>query len=174
MRKMAFVLLFMLIAEAVSGVTGVGDIPFDAVGETHSGEEIKISSYKDKVVIVSFWATWCGACMKELPVLSAIQKKAGTDELQVIAVNYRESRRQFGKIADALADNPMVITSDARGGIGKKFGVKGIPHMLIIDRQGKVADVHVGYGEDSLPNLVEEINEIGQSASPASVEEEAK
>lgn len=68
----------------------------------------------------------------------------------------------------------MVITSDARGGIGKKFGVKGIPHMLIIDRRGKVAAVHVGYGEDSLPNLVEEINEIGQRDSSTSVKEEAK
>lgn len=174
MRSMVFILLFSIAADAICGTVGVGDVPFDVVGKTNSGEEVNISSYQGKVVIVSFWATWCGACMKELPVLSAIQKKAGTDELQVIAVNYRESRRQFGKIADALADNPMVITSDARGGIGKKFGVKGIPHMLIIDRRGRVAAVHVGYGEDSLPNLVEEINEIGQRDSSTSVKEEAK
>jgi hypothetical protein len=112
--------------------------------------------------------------MKELPVLSGIQKKAGTDELQVIAVNFKEPKRKFEKIAEALSGNPMKVTSDVKGRIGRKFGVKAIPNMFIIDRQGKVASVHVGYGEDNLPDLVGEINEIGQRSSPVSVEEGGK
>ena len=164
MRLIFFILLFLAEINLALSASKIGDTPYDEVGKTNAGEEIKISDHKGKVVIVTFWATWCGPCMKELPVLSAIQKSAGTDNLQVIAVNYKESRRHFKKIADALADSPMKVTSDVKGRIGRKFDVKGIPHMLIINRQGKIASVHIGYGEDSLPNLIDEINDAGRES----------
>jgi thiol-disulfide isomerase/thioredoxin len=150
----------------LSSITGyaesykAGDIPFDLVGKTIDGTEIRVSDYKGKIVIVSFWASWCGPCMKELPVLSGIQKSATTEKLQVISINYGESRRMFKKIADVLADSSMRLVSDMNRKTGKKYGVDGIPHMVIIDAEGKVAAVHVGYDESQLPALIDEINAI--------------
>lgn len=70
-----------------------GEKPYDRVGRDDEGKVVRVSDFKGRVVIVTFWATWCGPCMKELPVLSGIQKRAGTEQLQVIAVNYKESKR---------------------------------------------------------------------------------
>lgn len=160
---MKYLLSLLLIALSVNSACAkpyaVGDTPHDLLGKAN-GKEIKISDYRGKVVIVSFWATWCGPCMKELPVLSGIQKSATPEQLQVIAVNYKESRQQFRRIVKALDGTQMQMVSDAKGKIGNKFGVEGIPHMVIIGRDGKVAAVHIGYGEGMLPALIEEINDI--------------
>jgi thioredoxin-related protein len=66
------------------------------------------------------------------------------------------------KIVAAIGETPMVLVSDSRKKTGKQYGVEGIPHMVIIDRTGKVTAVHIGYGEGQLPRLIKEINEIAQ------------
>ncbi|QEI11447.1 TlpA family protein disulfide reductase [Cellvibrio japonicus] len=162
MKYLMILLLALFANTSTSAPYKTGDTPLDALGKSSLGEEVRISDYYGKVVIVSFWATWCGPCMKELPVLGGIQKSATTEQLQVISINYREDRRQFRKIAKALSNTDMVLISDAQGKIGKKFGVEGIPHMVIIGRDGKVADVHIGYSEAMLPALVDQINEIAR------------
>jgi thiol-disulfide isomerase/thioredoxin len=135
----------------------VGDTPFDNVGKTFDKSEISVSQFKGKVVILTFWATWCPPCMKELPILNTIQKKVGTEDLQVISVNYKESRKTFQQVAKVFENNKIIITHDKRGYIGKQYGVKGIPHMLIIGHDGRVKAIHIGYDEAKLPALVEEI-----------------
>lgn len=144
-----------------------GDIPQDEMGKTLDGQEIKVSDYKGKVVIVSFWASWCGPCRKELPVLSGIQKQATTDKLQVISVNMDEERSTFKKLTEILAHTDMKLVHDGRRRAARKYGVEGIPHMVIIDESGHVAAVHIGYSEAQLPALIDEINEIA-NRKPAS------
>jgi thiol-disulfide isomerase/thioredoxin len=145
----------------------VGDEPFDFVGKGLSGDEVRVSDFKGKIVIVSFWASWCAPCRKELPALAGIQKSATPERLQVISINIDEDRRVFKKIADALSDTQLLFISDANKRAYRKYGVEGIPHMLIINAAGKVASVHIGYGEAQFPELIKEINEIARN-KPAS------
>lgn len=163
MRVIFSILFFCFSSNLFAAPYNVGDIPFDLVGKTIEGNEVRVSDFKGKVVIVSFWASWCGPCMKELPVLSGIQKSATTEKLQVISINYGEDRRMFKKIAEALAGTQMKLVSDSNQRTGKKYGVEGIPHMVIINAEGKVAAVHIGYGESQLPDLINEINEIARN-----------
>jgi thiol-disulfide isomerase/thioredoxin len=151
-------------AQVLAAPYQAGDIPFDQVGKTLESEDIKISDYKGKVVIVSFWASWCGPCRKELPVLAAIQKKATPDKLQVISINIDEERSTFKKLAALLENTQIKLVHDGKKRTGRKFGVEGIPHMVMIDEAGKVASVHVGYSEAQLPALINEINEIANRA----------
>lgn len=166
---MKYLLLFSLLCLsslcAAQNPYNPGDTPFDLLGKNPQGEEIRISDFKGKLVIVSFWATWCGPCMQELPVLSSIQKSVGTEKLQVIAINYREDLRQFRKIAQAFKGYEMILVSDSRGKTGKKFGVNGIPHMVIVDREGKVAKVNIGFGVTSAQRLIHEIADIYNAGS---------
>jgi thiol-disulfide isomerase/thioredoxin len=147
---------------SLAAPNNVGDIPFDLVGKTLEGDEIKVSDYKGKVVIVSFWASWCGPCKKELPVLAGIQKSATPEKLQVISINIDEDRQLFKKLVGVLSTTQMKLVHDGKKKTGRKYGVEGIPHMVIIDEQGKVAAVHIGYGESQLPALINEINEIAK------------
>jgi thiol-disulfide isomerase/thioredoxin len=146
----------------------VGDVPPDGLLWSSSGERVKLSDYRGKVVIISFWASWCGPCRKELPILVGIQKQA-MNSLKVFSINYRESTSRYHEILralkDALKDVPVTFVSDSDGVLGAKYGVKGIPHMVIIGRDGRITAVHEGYGEDMLRPLVDEIN--AQLAQPA-------
>ena len=139
----------------------VGDAPpVDELGKDASGNRIRLSDYRGKIVIISFWASWCGPCRKELPVLASIQKSGTRDKIAVFAVNWQESHDRFLQIRRALKTDDLTLVSDERGYYGSKYGVSGIPHMVIIGRDGRVAAVHVGYGEGEIPVLVDEINAL--------------
>lgn len=142
-----------------------GDIPPDDLGKSVQGEPVRISDHAGKIVIVSFWASWCPPCRKEIPVLDQIQKAAGKENLRVFSINI-ESRETFRSLRRAFKESTLTLISDPNNGISAQYGVKGIPHMVIIGRDGKIASVHIGYDEEALPQLVDEINALwlkGQS-----------
>lgn len=67
-----------------------GDMAPDSLGRDIDGNEIRLSDYKDKIVIVSFFASWCEPCRKELPMLESLQRAGADRGLQVIAVNWKD------------------------------------------------------------------------------------
>jgi thiol-disulfide isomerase/thioredoxin len=158
--------LFELLILATIGVAKdkgplhVGDMPPDKLGRTAGGEQVKLSNYRGKVVIVSFWATWCGPCRKELPVLAGIQKQATRDRLVAFAVNWKEDQERFRDVVRAMKSVDLNLVSDSQGYYGREYGVDAIPHMVIIGRDGRIAAIHIGYGESEIPVLVEEINKL--------------
>ena len=120
----------------------------------------KLSDYRGKIVIVSFWASWCAPCRKEIGVLAAIQKQATRDKVVVFSVNWQESFKRFQQIRHSLKDADLTLISDENGYIGHQYNVKAIPYMVIIGRDGRIAAIHIGYGEGEIPVLVAEINSL--------------
>jgi thiol-disulfide isomerase/thioredoxin len=152
----------------------VGDVPPDGLGRASTGGKVKLSEYRGKIVIISFWASWCPPCRKELPLLAAIQKNATRDKIMVFAVNWKESGDRYRAIVKTLKDVDLTLVSDESGYFGGEYGVSGIPHMIIIGRDGRIAAVHVGYGESEIPTLLKEINGLwAQSSGPAAASETA-
>lgn len=139
----------------------VGEAPPDYLGKTRNHEAVRISDHPGKVVIVSFWATWCKPCHQELPVLNLIQQKAGHDRLEVFSVNYKESRRTFKKACDALGDFELTFLRDT-GSISDTFGVKALPFLVIVGKNGRIRHLQTGYDESEIPLLVRKINEALQ------------
>ena len=134
-----------------------GETPPPYVGVTLDGSPILLSEHPGKAVVVSFWATWCAPCLNELPILNNIQTVAGKEKVQVIAVN-TESRDVFRRVSRALKrlDLQLAYDPDKKG--QNAYGVHGIPHMIIIGRDGKVVSIHSGYSEESLDSIVASIN----------------
>lgn len=136
----------------------VGEFPPSLLGEAHgSGQAIDLAHYRGKVVILTFWASWCGPCRKELPLLGRFQKAIGHDALEVIAINMKEPRRDFIGVLRANRDLDLTYVHDAKGTTSDQYGVEVLPNMFVIDREGKVAHVHRGYSEEMLPAFIEEI-----------------
>ncbi|HET7359367.1 MAG TPA: TlpA disulfide reductase family protein [Rhodanobacteraceae bacterium] len=147
-------------ARAATSEAVVGQPAPDYLGKDRHGNEIRASDFRGKVVVVTFWASWCGYCLKELPILANVQALAGVAQLQVVAINDMEPRRIFVAIARRSAKSDIILTHDADGAVGKPYGVDGIPHMVMIGRDGTIAYIHVGYGEDMLPRIANELNRL--------------
>ena len=150
-----------------------GDTPPDSLGRTMDGQTVSLASLHGKVVVISFWATWCRYCMKEMPVLAGLQSLATQRHLplQVVAVDYREGHDTFRRSAQLLHQRlpNLLLSWDRRGTIGRPYGTAGgIPVMVMLHRDGTVANIHVGYGESMLDSLVAEINTLINEPAPVS------
>lgn len=169
-RRAAFavfiaIFLFALPAAAAEKLVG-GDVPPDFVGVDAEGREVRISDSRGKVVALVFWASWCGRCRAELPLLEKLQVGMGREHLHVIGVNFKESTRDYRRLRRALKYT-MTLTHDPDGVIGEAYNVNGIPHLVLIDRAGKIAYINVGFDSETTPvMLTEQFNELLNEKPP--------
>jgi thiol-disulfide isomerase/thioredoxin len=114
-------------------------------GPTLDGQQFHLRDRRGKVVLVDFWATWCGPCVAELPTIREVYDKYHADGLEVVAVSLDNSRSDLERF---LRDHPEPwpqIFFDKTGQRGwfnplaRRYGVEAIPHLVVIDREGKVA-----------------------------------
>lgn len=134
-----------------------GEMAPDYVGVDYEDQATSLTDYRGKVVVVSFWASWCGPCLKEMPILERIQEKAGKDHMQVIAIN-TESRDVYRRVAKALGSFELKLNFDPAKTSATTYGVNGIPHMIIIDRTGHIVRINHGYAEEALDRIIDDIN----------------
>lgn len=156
-RTLAAFMLALAACPALAARPAVGDQPPTALGTDRAGNEVNLEAHRGKVVIVTFWASWCGPCRKELPMLGRFQQVVGRDALEVIAVNFKEPRREYNAVVRANRGIDVTWVHDAKGRLSDEYGVESLPNMFILDHDGKVAFTHVGYSESSLPKIIEEI-----------------
>jgi thiol-disulfide isomerase/thioredoxin len=112
--------------------------------KSRSGQTVSLSNLKGQVVLINFWATWCGPCRKEMPLLEQIQKKYGALGVTMLGVNVEEDTRMM---VTFLRDTPVSfpILMDPANGVSKLYHVAAMPSTVIIDRKGNVRFVHQGY-----------------------------
>jgi thiol-disulfide isomerase/thioredoxin len=124
------------------------------------GGEIELSSLKGKnVVLLDFWATWCGPCRQAMPALVEVAKEYESKGVLYLAVNLREDP---AKIQAYLTQTGLKIQVplDKDGGVADQYKVRGIPTMAIIDKQGIVRDVHVGSSPNLKATLTQSLDKI--------------
>lgn len=102
-----------------------------------SGQVVRLSDYRDKVVYLYFWTSWCGTCVQSFPWLNAMQSKYGAKDLQIIAVNLdvkAEDARNF------LVENPVnfLVAMDTRASTPPAYKVNALHTSLLIEPGGKV------------------------------------
>jgi thiol-disulfide isomerase/thioredoxin len=141
-----------------------GEIPPPYAGTTLEGREVQVTEYAGKAVIVSYWATWCPFCIKELDMLNRVQKVA-PDRVQVIAVN-TEPKEVFQKVAEALKPLSVQLLYDPDGKAQATYGIKAIPYMVIVGKDGRIDSLYKGYSEDELDDILVAINRA-IAATPA-------
>lgn len=107
------------------------------------GATLRLSDYKGKVVLLDFWATWCGGCKVEIPWYMEFQNKYKDSGLTVIGVAMDDGGWNKVKpfIQAKRMNYPVVLGSD---GLSKLYGVTALPVTLLIDRRGKIAVSHTG------------------------------
>ena len=132
-----------------------------------NGTELNLEAYKGKVVLLNFWATWCGPCRAEIPSLIRIQE-AYKDRLQIIGMDVDDDdEEQLRAFVKAKSINyPVAMTS---GPIRLAYGgIAALPTMFIINRDGKVVQKHVGLLNPALYEI--EARALLEMPVPARVE----
>jgi len=124
------------------------------------GSEFKLSSHLGKdVVILDFWATWCGPCVRVMPTLEEIANEYKARGVKLYSVNQREDAETISRFL-AQQEINVTVALDSEGKVGDAFGVMNFPTMVIVDQQGVVQAVNVGVSQDTGRELRAQLDDI--------------
>ena len=134
-----------------------------------SGKAVRLSDFRGKVVLLDFWATWCGPCKIEIPWFKEFERQHKDKGFAVIGVSMDEEGWDVVKpyVAHSEINYRVVIGNDA---LAEKYGgIDALPTTFLIDREGKIAAVHVGLSgkddfEDGILQLLQARGGSGVSA----------
>ena len=120
-------------ASSLAGSGLIGQVAPDFVLKSSSGENLRLSEYRGDVVMVNFWATWCGPCRQEMPLLDELYSRYQRVGFSLLGVNIDDdSRKAMNMIAELGVSFPVLF--DSRKEVSKLYEVDAMPVTVIIDR----------------------------------------
>ena len=120
------------------------------------GQPLRLGSLKGQVVLLDFWASWCGPCKKSFPWMNEMQARYGPAGLRIVAINLDEQREAADRV---LAQVPAKFTIgfDTQGTTPGLFGVKGMPSSVLIGANGFIDSLHAGFRDEDAAALEKRI-----------------
>ena len=108
------------------------------------GNNVRLSEYRGQVVLINFWASWCGPCRQEFPLLDALHQKYQPMGFTVFGVNVEQERELADKV---LREIPVTfpILFDDRNEVSEEYDVDAMPATVLVDRSGEIRFMHRGY-----------------------------
>jgi thiol-disulfide isomerase/thioredoxin len=132
----------------------------DLTLDLHGGGRLDLAALKDKkVVVLDFWASWCGPCVKGMPIVAGVAEDFKDRDVVLYAVNLREDKET---IEGFLKEHQLTlnVALDPDGSSGDAYAVEGIPQTVLIGRDGRVEAVHVGLLPDLKKKLTSELESL--------------
>jgi len=129
------------------------------------GDAVSLEDLRGKVVVLDFWATWCGPCRKALPAIQRISERFGDDEVAVVGLAVFERERALAddarEVREAVAQHeltyPIVIADDT---VAEAYHLSSIPQVFVIDAAGVIRMRHGGFSEDLEELVAKQVQEL--------------
>jgi peroxiredoxin len=136
-------LLVIALLPLARAATVQGKAP-DFTLKSNSGKNLRLSDFRGQVVLLNFWASWCGPCRQEMPALEKLHKRYGSYGFTVLGVNVEEDSNQARRM---LREIPVSfpILFDSRNQVSKQYHVSAMPTTVMVDRDGNMRHLHKGY-----------------------------
>jgi len=142
---------------ASSGLAGQPAPDFALKSST--GENLRLSEYRGEVVMINFWATWCGPCRQEMPLLDELYTRYERVGFSLLGVNIDDdSSRAMDMISELGINFPVLF--DDRKDVSKLYQVDAMPVTILIDREGNVRHIHHGYKPGYEQKYLDEIRSL--------------
>ena len=126
---------------------------------TMSGPNMRLAEQRGRVVMVNFWATWCGPCRQEMPQLNKLYEKYRGAGFVLLGVNVDDDPRNAAEVAAKLGVKfPMLLDTDKK--VSHLYDLASMPSTLLIDRDGKVRYLHRGYQSGYEDTYEKQIREL--------------
>ena len=106
------------------------------------GTQIRLSSFRGKIVLLDFWATWCPPCRKELPSIEKLHREFADKDVVVLGINDEDA----GTVKGFLKKNEYTLATlmDSKKNVHRMYGARSIPTVIVIDRQGVIRAHYIG------------------------------
>ncbi len=157
-QTIAMALALLTAAPASKGpVVGQKAIDFELMNLR--GERVTLSQYRGKVVLLDFWASWCGPCKEEMPFLDILQKTYGKSGLTVVAVNIDEKAKNAIRFLEQNQVKLMPLW-DKDKKVVTAYDVTTMPTSLIIDQEGWIRFLHSGFRTEDFATYKKEIESL--------------
>ena len=121
-----------------------GQVAPDFVLRSATGENLRLSEYRGDVVLINFWATWCGPCRQEMPLLDDLYGRYQRVGFNLLGINIDEDSRRAMQMVQELGVNFPVLFDENKE-VSKLYEVEAMPVTILVDREGIVRHVHHGY-----------------------------
>lgn len=142
-RTLAAVALATVVPAASAALAPSGAAP-DFALKSLDGPNLRLKEQRGQVVMVNFWATWCGPCRVEMPHLARLYDKYRGSGFQLLGVNVDEDPNAAASLAQKLGLKfPILLDTEKR--VSRMYDLTTMPSTVLIDRDGKVRYVHRGY-----------------------------
>lgn len=139
-----FSCLLLLLGAPSIGATVEKSAAPDFTLKSASGENVKLSELRGQVVMINFWASWCGPCRQEMPLLDGLHERYSPMGFTLLGVNVeKDSSKAQALLRDLGVSFPILF--DTENSVSEDYNVVAMPSTVIVDRDGNVRYVHHGY-----------------------------
>lgn len=132
--------------------------------DTMDGAKFDLASQKGKIVVLDFWASWCGPCTMALPIINEVTSSVKDKDIVFLAVNIQETPDQIKQYLDKK-NLKFTVGMDPEGKISELYQVREIPQAVIVGKDGIVAEVVVGFSPDMKETFAKRLDEVANSKS---------
>lgn len=144
---------------ATASLANAVDIAPDFTLKSNHGDNLRLSEHRGEVILLNFWASWCGPCRQEMPLLNAINERYSKLGFSVIGVNVDKDSSLADKL---LKDIPVAfpVLYDNLSQVSGSYDVSAMPTTVLIDRDGNMRYIHKGYKSGLEQTYEQQIREL--------------
>jgi peroxiredoxin len=156
---MALALVLGWIVIPAEAALQIGKAPPDFTLPSKRGRNVRLSELRGQVVLINFWASWCGPCRDELPSLDKLQTQYRPAGFTLLAVNIDAARSDADQMLKKLGVK-LEALYDINRATARSYDISTMPFTVIVDRDGRVRHTHLGYQSGAEKKYEQEIREL--------------
>ena len=127
--------------------------------ESRSGETLRLEDHRGEVEMLNFWASWCGPCRQEMPLMDELYSQYKDLGFTILAVNVDENREEAHRFLDKVPVNYPILY-DPESSVSELYEVQAMPTTVMIDRDGNARYLHYGYQPGYEDEYEQQIREL--------------